>query len=304
MFFPLCCHYRRSLGIKTLKSFNIILAIEQNLIKIKVMKISTFNINSINARLPILTDWLQKTAQDVVMLQEIKTESADFPYFDLKTIGYESKILGQKSYNGVAVLSPHKLEVITEGLPDFEDENKRYLEVLVQTPETSLRVASVYLPNGNPPHNNPDDTSKFEYKLAFMNALYKRAQKLLEIREKVVLGGDFNVILSAHDVYNAKLFQNNALFREPVKQRLIALQYLGFYDAFRILHPESAGYTFWDYTNRAFETDLGMRIDYLFLSPAMADYLKECFVDKNPRTRPKPSDHTPLTAVFDFSDKT
>lgn len=267
------------------------------------MKISTFNINSINARLPILMDWLQKTAQDVVLLQEIKTESADFPYFDLKTIGYESKILGQKSYNGVAVLSPHKLEVVAEGLPDFEDQNKRYLEVLVQTPETSFKVVSVYLPNGNPPQNNPDDTSKFEYKIAFMNALYKRAEKLLASGEKVVIGGDFNVILSALDVYDVKAFQNNALFREPVKQRLMALQYLGFYDAFRALHPQEQGYTFWDYTARSFEADLGMRIDYLFLSPSMADHLKKCFVDKAPRALSKPSDHTPLTAVFDFPDK-
>ena len=108
------------------------------------MKISTFNINSINARVPLLTDWLQKTAQDVVLLQEIKTESADFPYFELKAAGYESKVFGQKSYNGVAVLSPHKMTVVREGLPDFADENARYLEVLADSPEGAVRVASVY----------------------------------------------------------------------------------------------------------------------------------------------------------------
>ena len=267
------------------------------------MKISTFNINSVNARLPILTDWLKKTAQDVVLLQEIKTESADFPFFDLKTIGYESKILGQKSYNGVAVLSPYKMSVVQEGLPGFEDENARYLEVLVECPEAPVRAVSVYLPNGNPPQNNPDDTSKFEYKISFMNALYNRAQKLLQTGEKVVLGGDFNVILSEREVYDAKMFLNNALFKESVKQRLTALKYLGFYDAFRTLHPHEIGYTFWDYAARSFEADLGMRIDYLFLSPALADQLESCFVDKAPRQAPKPSDHTPLTAVFDFSDK-
>ena len=264
------------------------------------MKISTFNINSINARFPILTSWLQQTAQDVVLLQEIKCESAAFPYFDLKTIGYESKILGQKSYNGVAVLSPYKMSVVQEGLPDFEDENARYLEVLVETPSAPLHVASVYLPNGNPPQNNPDDNSKFEYKISFMNALYQRAQKLLQSGEKIVLGGDFNVILNEREVYDARLFQNNALFKESVKQRLVALQYLGFYDAFRTLHPHDIGYTFWDYNANSFAADLGMRIDYLFLSPNMTDKLQSCFVDKAPRKLDKPSDHTPLTAVFDF----
>ena len=264
------------------------------------MKISTFNINSVNARLPILTDWLKKTAQDIVLLQEIKAESADFPYFDLKTIGYESKILGQKSYNGVAVLSPHKMTVVREGLPDFADENARYLEVLADSPEGAVRVASVYLPNGNPPQNDPSDNSKLEYKLAFMNALYRHAQKLLQTGENVVFGGDFNVILNAAEVYDARLFADNALYKESVKQRLSALSYLGFYDAFRVLHPQEIGYTFWDYGKRSFEADLGMRIDYLFLSPAMADKLESCFVDKAPRAALKPSDHTPLTAVFDF----
>ncbi len=258
------------------------------------MKIATYNVNSVNARLPSLTDWLKKAEPDIVLLQEIKTEFAGFPFFELQALGYEAKIIGQKSYNGVAVLSRKKIEVVHEGLPGFEDENARYLEVTTQ----GIRAACVYLPNGNPPYNDPDDDSKFQYKLKFMEALYKHAQKLLDYREKVVLGGDFNVILTDNDVYNPSLFVNNALFRKEVKERLMAIKYLGFCDSFRDLHPEQNGYTYWDYSGNAFNLDLGMRIDYLFLSPLLADSLKSCDVDKSARKAEKPSDHTPLIAEF------
>jgi exodeoxyribonuclease-3 len=172
----------------------------------------------------------------------------------------------------------------------------------VHTPQGKVRAVSVYLPNGNPPYNDPDDTSKFDYKLRFMDALYRRAAFLIGQGDRTILGGDLNVLLTPKDVYDPELFKNNALYREPVKQRLYALSYLGFYDAFRMLHPDENGYTYWDYAAKAFESDLGLRIDYLFLSPQCADVLQECFVDKTPRAGEKPSDHTPLTAVFDFAE--
>ncbi len=262
------------------------------------MKISTFNVNSINARLPDLLWWLQQEKPDIVLLQELKTEFNSFPFFEIASAGYDAKVLGQKSYNGVAVLSPHKMTVTAEGIPGFEDENSRYLEVLVDNGRCTVRAASVYLPNGNPPYNNPDDTSKFDYKLNFMDALYRHAVRLLGKEEKIVFGGDFNVIYTSEDVYDTKPFENNALFRKEVRQRLAALQYLGWYDAFRMLYPKQNGYTFWDYAGRAFEEDLGMRIDYLFLSPALADCLCACGVDKSLRSRPRPSDHTVLSAEF------
>lgn len=261
------------------------------------MKISTFNINSINARLENLVFWLKETMPDVVLLQEIKTEFNNFPFFDLQTIGYEAKILGQKNYNGVAILSRHKIKITEEGLPDFEDENARYIEAII---DDKLRVASIYLPNGNPPYNDPDDDSKFTYKLKWMEALYKHAQKLLHSKEPVILGGDFNVILTDKDVYDPESFRKNATFREEVKQRLTALKYLGFTDAFRALHPSEIGYTYWDYSGRAFEMDLGIRLDYFFLSPKAADKLKACYIDKSPRQKEKPSDHTPLTLELEL----
>ena len=258
------------------------------------MKVATFNINSINARLELLQNWLKKENPDVVLLQEIKTEFNAFPFFELQTIGYEAKVLGQKSYNGVAVLSKHKMKVIHEGLPNFIDENSRYLEVDVEYGEQKIRVASIYLPNGNPPYNNPDDNSKFEYKLQWFDAFYKHAQNLLFLRQPVILGGDFNVILSPNDVYNVEEYKNNALFRKEVRARMNAVLNLGYHDAFRMLHAQEVGYTFWDYAGGAFANDLGMRIDYLLLSPMMADKLEKCWVDKSVRAEAKPSDHTPL----------
>ena len=142
------------------------------------MKIATYNVNSINARLESLIDWLEKNQPDVVLLQEIKSEFNVFPFFELQAKGYEAKVLGQKSYNGVAVLSRHKMRVVQEGLPHFEDENARYLEVDISVSGQDFRVASVYLPNGNPAYNNPDDENKSKYKLAWMEAFYQHAQSL------------------------------------------------------------------------------------------------------------------------------
>ena len=262
------------------------------------MKIATYNVNSINARIDNLTEWLKKENPDVVFLQEIKCEFNAFPFFELQTLGYEAKILGQKSYNGVAILSKTKLMVVAENLSDFTDEQARYLEAETVIDGKKYRLASVYLPNGNPPYNDPDDDSRYVYKLNWMAALYKRAQYLLSLRIPVVIGGDFNVILRDDDVYNPEEYKKNALFRPEVRQRLTALQYLGFYDAFRSLHPIKNGYTFWDYAGGALHNDMGMRIDYLFLSPDAADMLESCEVDKAPRLGAKPSDHTVLKAVL------
>lgn len=266
------------------------------------MKIATYNVNSINARLPNLLAWLEKTKPDIVLLQEIKCEFNAFPFFDLQALGYDTKILGQKSYNGVAILSRHKITNLVSGLPNFDDENSRYLEAVIDDGINKIRVASIYLPNGNPPYNAPDDDHKFIYKLKWMEAFYKHAQELLQSGEKIVLGGDYNVIMTNNDVYNSELFKNNALFREEVKQRLKAFEYLGFYDAFRSLHPHDNGYTYWDYAGNALTADFGMRIDYLFLSPSMLDILTTCEVDKSPRQADKPSDHTPLIAKFKFNE--
>ncbi|MBQ8661474.1 MAG: exodeoxyribonuclease III [Alphaproteobacteria bacterium] len=263
------------------------------------MIIATYNVNSINARLENLLEWLNKNRPDIMLLQEIKTEFNAFPFLELRAAGYEAEILGQKSYNGVAVLSRHKIKVRERGLPGIEDESARYLEAEIDDGRQGCIAAAVYLPNGNPPYNSPEDDSRYAYKLRWMEALYAHAEKLLELRRPVILGGDFNVIMTDRDVYAPDEYRGNALFREEVKQRLAALQYLGFYDAFRLLHPQENGYTYWDYAGAALQNDFGMRIDYLFLSPDAADRLKSCEVDKAPRLGGKPSDHTVLKAELE-----
>ena len=265
------------------------------------MKIATYNVNSINARLENLTTWLFEENPDIILLQEIKCDYNNFPFFDFRAIGYNILMLGQKSYNGVAVLSRYPMSLVCEGLPDFTDENARYIEVDISTPTEVWRLASIYLPNRNPPYNNVNDQTKYIYKLNWMDAFLSRAIKLEKLPQPVVLGGDFNVILTENDVYNPKAFVDNALFRKEVRQKLQVLQYYGYYDAFRILHKNENGYTFWNYTDKALVADFGMRIDYFFLNALAADKLLTCNVDKKTRQSVSPSDHAPLIAQFNIS---
>lgn len=262
------------------------------------MKIATLNINSINARISNLSNWLSKEKPDIMLLQEIKTEFNNFPFFDLQVLGYDAKILGQKSYNGVAVLSRQKMTVTAENLPDFPDENARYLEVEITQNGQDYVVASLYLPNGNPPYNNPDDDSRFIYKLKWMDAFLEHTEQLLLKNKRVILAGDFNVIMTKDDVFNPELFKENALYRPEVWQRLSRLSFMGYSDVYRLLYPKQTGYTFWDYTGGSFANDLGMRIDYIFCSPALADCLQDCRIDKAFRAEEKSSDHTILLAEF------
>lgn len=263
------------------------------------MKIATLNINSINARVENLCNWLTSNQPDVLLLQEIKTEFNNFPFFDLQITGYDAKVLGQKSYNGVAILSKHKINIISENLPNFTDNNSRYLEAEIVINSEKFVVSSIYLPNGNPPYNEPNNQSKFEYKLKWMDSFLEHAEQLLSKNKNVILAGDFNVIMSDKDVYNPELFKGNALFRKEVIQRLNKLSFIGYCDTFRNLYPNESGYTFWDYTGGALQNDFGMRIDYIFSSPALTDKLQSCFIDKDFRNLPKSSDHTILIANFE-----
>lgn len=263
------------------------------------MKIATLNINSINARLPQLCAWLTANQPDILLLQEIKCEFNNFPFFDLQMSGYEAKVLGQKSYNGVAVLSRYPLNVIQENLPNFNDENARYLEVETSFKGRDYTFASVYMPNGNPPANSPQDTSRFAYKLQWLDAFLAHAERLLKSGKNVILGGDFNIMLTPRDVYNPELFAGGALYRPEVWNKLNRLQYMGYTDAFRQLYPQTNGYTYWDYGATAFANDLGLRIDYILTSPALTDKLQECRVDRALRQTEKSSDHTALIATFE-----
>lgn len=249
--------------------------------------LASFNVNSINARLPNLLAWLEAARPDFVCLQEIKCLDAAFPREPLEDLGYNVAVHGQKTYNGVAVLSRPRLDEVSPGLPgDPDDEQARYLEVVAG----GVRVASIYAPNGN-----PVGSEKFAYKLAWMERLRAHARDLLELDEPVVLAGDFNVIPEAIDCHDPAAWAEDALFQPESRRAFRALLHEGWTDAFRALHPEERGaYTFWDYQGGALQLDHGIRIDHLLLSPLAADRLERAWIDKEPRGRPKASDHTPI----------
>jgi len=250
------------------------------------VKVASWNVNSIKTRLPHVLAWLDMAAPDVLCLQETKTVEENFPALEIEAAGYKSAVVGQKAYNGVAILAKAPIEVLERRLPgEKADEQARYVEARIE----GVRVASVYLPNGN-----PVTTEKFDYKLRWLDRLTRHTEALLKTEEPFVLAGDFNVIPTAMDVHDPKGWTEDALYTLPTREKFRALVYLGLTDAFRSLHPAAHAYTFWDYQGGAWQRDLGLRIDHLLLSPQAADRLETCEIDKSPRAKEKPSDHTPI----------
>ncbi|MCC7304872.1 MAG: exodeoxyribonuclease III [Alphaproteobacteria bacterium] len=248
------------------------------------MKIATWNVNSIKARMEHVKTWLQSRQPDVLMIQELK--GLEFSDSEFKALGYQSVAESQKAYNGVAVLSRHPINVIQNILPgDKADDQARYLEV--ETKNT--RLINIYLPNGN-----PVETEKFTYKLSWMQRLKQRLQHLKEEGISFAVGGDFNVIPEPRDCYSPKAWQNDALFRIETRQKFRELLNLGLTDAFRVFNQDSGEFTFWDYQAGAWQNGNGIRIDHFLLSPELADRLVSCTIDKEPRGWDKPSDHTPV----------
>jgi exodeoxyribonuclease III len=258
-----------------------------------MVKIATWNVNSAKARLPNILGWLDRASPDVVLLQEIKCETASFPKGDFEAMGYNCAVVGQKSYNGVALLAKQPVEDILDHLPGAPDDvQARYVEATVG----GIRIASIYLPNGN-----PVGTEKYPYKLAWMERLRQHAQGLLRTEQPFVLGGDYNIIPAPEDVYDPQAWETDALFRPESRVQFRALLNLGLTEAFRALHPdEQHAYTFWDYQAGRWPRDQGIRIDHFLLSPQAADRLVECRIDKGPRAQEKASDHTPV--VLELAD--
>ncbi|MCW9035901.1 MAG: exodeoxyribonuclease III [Rhodospirillales bacterium] len=250
------------------------------------MKIATWNVNSVKARLPHLLTWLKEASPDVVMLQELKGVAENFPAIEVEELGYNAAVSGQKTYNGVALLSKYPIDVIETRLPgDESDEQARYIEGFTN----GVRVASIYLPNGN-----PVDTEKFTYKLSWMERLYAHAQTLLASEDAVVLGGDYNVIQQAGDCHDPEGWRNDALFRSESRAALRRILNLGFTDAYRAFNHEKGRYSWWDYRAGGWAKDQGVLIDHLFLSAQAADLLKASGIDRTPRGWEKASDHTPV----------
>ena len=260
------------------------------------MKIATWNVNSIKARLEPALAWLKQAKPDVVALQEIKTVDETFPREAFEALGYNCAVHGQKSYNGVALLSKRPMEDVTPRLQgDETDDHARYLEAVITGDKATVRVASIYAPNGN-----PWPGPKFDYKLAWLERLRLRARKLLDNEEPVVLMGDYNIIPEDKDAAKPKNWLKDALFQPESKAALRRIENLGYTDAFRALHPEGGHYTFWDYFG-SWERNNGIRIDHILLSPQAADRLKACMIDRHVRGESeKPSDHVPIWTDLDI----
>ncbi|MBN9555379.1 MAG: exodeoxyribonuclease III [Alphaproteobacteria bacterium] len=260
------------------------------------MKIASWNVNSIKVRLDAALAWLKEAKPDVVALQEIKCQDENFPAEPFEALGYNCAVHGQKAYNGVALLSKRPLEDVTPRLPGGDgDDHSRYLEAVVTGEKGTLRVASIYAPNGN-----PVGTEKFAYKLSWLERLGAHAKGLLANEEPVALIGDYNIIPEDRDCYDPKAWINDALFQPQSKAALRVIENLGYSDGFRARNQAVGQYTFWDYQAGAWRKNQGIRIDHILLSPQGLDRLRDCGIDKHVREGDKPSDHVPVWAELDI----
>ncbi|MFT7060297.1 MAG: exodeoxyribonuclease-3 [Pseudorhodobacter sp.] len=253
------------------------------------MKLATFNINGIKARIEALPQWLEAAKPDAVTLQEIKSVDENFPREIFEDMGYRVETHGQKGFNGVAILSRLPLEDVTRGLPgDDSDEQSRWIEATV-IGERAVRFCGLYLPNGN-----PTPGPKYDYKLAWMERMEARVKTLLLTEEPLVFAGDYNVIPQPEDAARPEVWVDDALFLPATRAAYRRIVNLGLTDAFRAQNQASGQYSFWDYQAGAWQKNNGIRIDHLLLSPQAADLLREVKIDSEVRAGEKPSDHVPV----------
>jgi exodeoxyribonuclease-3 len=265
-------------------------------IRVIFMRIATWNVNSVRQRIEHLVSWLKECSPDIVCLQEIKCVDDAFPRLEIEALGYNVVTHGQKTFNGVALLSKLPFEETKSGLAgDDEDAHARFLEGVVTLKSGVLRIACLYLPNGNPP-----DTDKYPYKLKWMSRLLEYSRERLKAEEPFVLAGDFNVIPAAQDVYNPAAWAGDALFLPQTRAAFQSLLGLGLTDALRAVTDAPGQYTFWDYQAGAWQKNWGIRIDHLLLSPQASDRLTNVGIDSYVRAWEKPSDHVPVWADFDL----
>jgi exodeoxyribonuclease III len=254
------------------------------------MRIATWNVNSIKQRIDNLVAWLRERQPDVVCLQETKTTDDTFPREPLEGLGYNLAIHGQKTFNGVAILSKFPFDEVTPRLPGEDgDDHARFIEAVISTKRGALRVASIYLPNGN-----PVQSEKYPYKIRWMDRLADYASERLKLEEDLILAGDYNVIPGPEDVYDPKGWIEDALFRPQTREKFRALTNLGLTEAVRASSDEPGLYTFWDYQAGCWQKNNGLRIDHILLSPRAADTLQSAGIDKHVRAWEKPSDHVPV----------
>lgn len=249
------------------------------------MKLATWNVNSLKVRLPHVLDWLAVNPVDVLCLQETKQQDSDFPQAELQTAGYHSVFSGQKTYNGVAILSREPGRDVQFGIPDFTDEQKRVIAATVN----DVRIVCVYIPNGQ-----SLDSDKYQYKLGWLNALHDWLKQELTRYPKLVLLGDYNIAPEDRDVHDPIVWQGNVLVSEPERQQFRNLVQLGLRDSFRLFEQAEKSFTWWDYRMMAFRRNCGLRIDHILISEPLVALCKSCVIDKAPRKLERPSDHAPV----------
>ena len=253
------------------------------------MRISSWNVNSVRARIINILDYLKISKPDILILQEIKTEEKNFPFNDFKNLGYESHVSGQKSYNGVAIIC--KVSIKKINIQFFKDENKQSRIIVgdIKNKSKTIKLINIYVPNGN-----PINTEKYVYKKNWIDSFTKQVKKTLLEDKNIIIGGDFNIIPETIDVYDYKKYENDALFKLEIRKKFRELINLGFHDAYRYFNKEKKEYTFWDYMAGSWQKNHGMRIDHFLVSNNLLDNIKNVIIDKRPRSKLKPSDHTPI----------
>lgn len=257
------------------------------------LKIVSWNVNSVRARLPIVLDWLRACKPDVVCLQETKCEDKDFPFEAIEDLGYNITHFGQKTFNGVAILSKYPLDDIQRGIPGFEDTQSRFIEAGINVGKNYLRIASVYVPNGQ-----EVGSDKYAYKLNFLEELYAYMRQSFEMGEHSLFVGDYNIAPSDRDVYDAVAWQDQILCSVAERQAFQKLIHIGYTDLLSFDDPVS--FTWWDYRGGSFQKNHGLRIDHLLASPDVADRVSAAYVDKRVRGLEKASDHAPVFVELEF----
>ena len=253
------------------------------------MLISSWNVNSVRARILNITEYLKKFSPDILMIQEIKTEDKNYPYDEIKSLNYNSYVFGQKAYNGVAILSKEKISDLKNDIINDKKKQSRIIKAEFNFKKKNIQLINIYTPNGN-----PVDTEKYDYKLYWLDSFKKNLKLLSKKNENIIIGGDFNIIPNAEDVHDPKGYENDALYRLEVRKKLREIINIGFNDSYRYIHPDKEGYTFWDYTSGAWQKNNGMRIDHFLVSNSLINLVKDVKINKYPRGRLKPSDHTPI----------
>ena len=254
-----------------------------------LMRLTSWNVNSVRARITNILEYIKDTLPDILFLQEIKTQEESFPYEDFKNVGYESHVFGQKSYNGVAIISKQELENINNSFIKDDLKQSRIITAELKIKKKKIELINIYVPNGN-----PVDTEKYEYKKEWLKKFISSVKKKIQKNSNMLIAGDFNIIPEEIDVHDFKRYENDALGRLEIRKKYRELINLGFKDVYRFKNKTKQEYTFWDYFAGSWQKNYGMRIDHFLISNSLVENIKSIHINKKPRSKEKPSEHTPI----------